>query len=146
LREAEGPPGGGPSLSQVSVAYGSVSAQALRPCVAAYSLRAPGTIVSPATSTFGNPPPAAVQLPLPLASRVTPKSVEAERSPVMSSRTRSVVGRSPIGPTPPSRFVQVAVHAPGLYVTSNTWPGVVGVFALYPEYEIHAWFAFAGST
>jgi hypothetical protein len=47
---------------------------------------------------------------------------------------------------PPSRFVHVAVPAPGLYVTSKTWPGVVGVLALYPEYEIQAWFAFAGST
>jgi hypothetical protein len=77
--KAEGPPGGGPSFNHVSVAYGSVSTQALRPCVAAYSLRAPGTIVSPATSTFGRPSPAETQLPAPLppGSVITPKSVDA---------------------------------------------------------------------
>ena len=30
-------------------------------------------------------------------------------------------------------------------VTENTCPGVVGVVALYPRYETHAWFTFAGS-
>src|SRR4029453_5932966 len=127
---------------------GSVSTQALRPCVAAYSLRAPGTMVSPATSTFGRPSPAATQLPaaLPLGGLIPPKSVDAYRSPVTSSRTRSVAGRSPIGPVPPSRFVHVAVPAAGLYRTSNTWPGVGGGLPLYPEYEIPPWFASAGST
>ena len=35
---------------------------------------------------------------------------------------------------------------PGLKVTSNTCPGVAGVLALNPLYEIHAWFPLSGST
>jgi hypothetical protein len=56
--------------------YGSVSFQALRPCVAAYRTREPGTIVRPATSTMGSPVPAVVQLVEPFASLITPKSFE----------------------------------------------------------------------
>ena len=56
--------------------YGSVSFQALRPCVAAYSSREPGTMVSPATSTIGSPLPAVAQLVEPFASIITPKSLE----------------------------------------------------------------------
>src|SRR5919201_1444143 len=53
---------------------------------------------------------------------VTPKSDAAYRFPVTSSRTRSVTGRSPKSY---ERSIQVDVPVPGLYVTSNTWPGVV---------------------
>jgi hypothetical protein len=56
--------------------YGSVSFQALRPCVAAYNTRALGTIVSPATSTMGSPVPAVAQLVEPFARIITPKSFE----------------------------------------------------------------------
>jgi hypothetical protein len=56
--------------------YGSVSFQALRPCVAAYKSRALGTIVSPATSTMGSPVPAVAQLVEPFARIITPKSFE----------------------------------------------------------------------
>src|SRR4029450_7578708 len=43
------------------------------------------------------------------------------------------------------RSIQVDVPVAGLYVTSNTCPGVSGVFELYPLYEIHAWLPLAGS-
>jgi len=56
--------------------YGSVSFQALRPCVAAYSTRELGTIVRPATSTMGSPVPAVAQLVELFASTITPKSFE----------------------------------------------------------------------
>ena len=56
--------------------YGSVSFQALRPCVAAYKSRALGTIVSPATSTMGSPVPAVAQLVELFARIITPKSFE----------------------------------------------------------------------
>src|SRR6476661_3229282 len=64
---------------------------------------------------------------------MTPKSDAAYRSPVTSSRTRSVIGRS-------LRLLLRSVHvavAP-FQVTSNTCPGCAGVLKLYPEYEIHA--------
>src|SRR5438045_2614208 len=88
--------------------YGILNDQTLRPCVAAYSTCEPLTSVSPATSTFGRPVPATVQVDVPLASLMTPKSVAANRSP-LTERTRAVTGRSPIGPpVPPSRFTHVA--------------------------------------
>jgi hypothetical protein len=55
--------------------YGSVISQALRPCVAAYSLRTLGTIVRPATSTMGRPVPAGSQAVEPFANRKTPQSL-----------------------------------------------------------------------
>src|SRR5215469_4098873 len=61
------------SLSPV---YGKVSNQALRPCVAAYSFRALGTIVRPATSTIGRPVPATTQSDEPFARSNTPQSFE----------------------------------------------------------------------
>src|SRR6266480_3863768 len=109
--------------------YGICSDQTPRPWVAAYSTCEPLTIVSPATSTAGRPVPATVQVKVPLASLRTPKSVAANRSPLVE-RTRAVTGRSPIGPVPPSRFTQVASWATGLYVTENTCPGVLGVSEL----------------
>ena len=45
-------------------AYGRFSSQAPRPCVATYNLRAAGTMVSPATSTFGMPGAVFVWLPI----------------------------------------------------------------------------------
>src|SRR5215813_11916944 len=56
--------------------YGRVSFQALRPCVAAYRTREPGTIVSPATSTIGSPLPATCQSDDPFANLKTPQSFE----------------------------------------------------------------------
>ena len=47
------------------------------PCEAAYSTRAPGTIVRPATSTIGIPAAATVHDVAPAASFITPKSVAA---------------------------------------------------------------------
>src|SRR5512143_1080964 len=88
------------------------------------------------------PGAAAVHDVAPLASRKTPKSLAAYRSPLTSSRATSVIGMSPRSY---ERSTHVAVPAPGLYVTSNTWPGVAGVLALKPLYEIQAWFALAGS-
>src|SRR5262245_38818839 len=122
--------------------YGSFSCQAPRPCDAAYSRLASGTIVRPATSTFGMAVPASVQLVVPATSRETPKSDDAYRSP-FESATRSVTGRSPQSLL---RSTQVALFVAGLNVTSNTCPGVAGVFASNPLYETHAWFPFAGST
>ena len=61
--------------------YGRLRSQAPRPCVAANSLRSPGTIVSPATSTFGIPGAATTQALAPDSRRNTPKSDEACRSP-----------------------------------------------------------------
>jgi hypothetical protein len=40
----------------------------------------------------------------------------------------------------------VDVPATGSKVTSNTCPGVAGVFELNPLYEIQAWLPLAGST
>src|SRR5204863_1777923 len=54
--------------------YGSVSFQALRPCVAAYKTRELGTIVRPATSTCGRPVPATTQSDEPFARLRTPQS------------------------------------------------------------------------
>ena len=56
--------------------YGKVNCQALRPWVAAYSLRAPGTIVRPATSTIGSPVPATSQSGEPFGNLSTPQSFE----------------------------------------------------------------------
>ena len=60
---------------------GSVSAQAPRPCVAAYRMREHGSMVRPGTSTLGRFTPASVQAtagaPTPPALRRTPKSVAA---------------------------------------------------------------------
>ena len=56
--------------------YGRFMYQALIPWVAAYSRRAPGTIVSPGTSTTGSPSPATDHDVVPFASRRTPKSFE----------------------------------------------------------------------
>jgi hypothetical protein len=67
----------GPRLGSLPAPYGKLSSQALWPCVAAYSLRADGTIVSPATSTLGMPGAARPQLELPASSRKTPKSLAA---------------------------------------------------------------------
>ena len=50
--QSRGPPGGGPLL-RLAWRYGSVNDQALRPCVAATSLRAAGAIVRPELSTIG---------------------------------------------------------------------------------------------
>ena len=123
-------------------AYGRLSRQALRPCVAAYSLRALGTIVRPATSTLGIPGAASTQLVVPAGSISTPKSLDAYRSP-FTSRTRSVTGISAMSY---ERSVHVDNPVPGLYTTSKTWPGAAGVFALKPLYETQAWFPSAGST
>jgi hypothetical protein len=46
------------------------------------------------TSTFGMPRAASRQVVVLAASLKTPKSVAACRSPVLSSRTSSVIGRS----------------------------------------------------
>jgi len=62
-----------PNLNRI---YGSVSSQALRPCVAAYSFRALGAIVRPLTSTMGRPVPATSQLVEPFGSLRTPQSLE----------------------------------------------------------------------
>src|SRR5882724_11652763 len=56
--------------------YGSVSFQALRPCVAAYRTRELGTMVRPATSTMGRPVPAVAQSVEALGNLMTPKSLE----------------------------------------------------------------------
>jgi len=53
------------------------SSQALRPCVAAKSFRAPGRIVRPETSTLGRPGAAARQSLAPAIRRKTPKSLAA---------------------------------------------------------------------
>src|SRR5206468_3625419 len=55
LLKMKGPPTGGPFPTVY--AYCRDNTQALRPCVAAYSRRAPGTIVRPGTSTIGRPAP-----------------------------------------------------------------------------------------
>ena len=68
-------------------------------------------MVSPAVSTIGSPLPATVHEVEPAASRSTPKSDAAYRSPVGSSRTRSVIGRSARSWL---RSVHVAVPATGL--------------------------------
>jgi len=89
-----------------------------------------------------------------LSPRRTPKSVDAYSVWVASSRTMSLTGRSPsefgVGkadePLSTSRFVNTPAPAAPVFVTLKTWPGVVGVTALYPEYEIHAWFTLFGST
>src|SRR6266545_571298 len=86
------------------------------------------------------PAAAPVQVVVPAASRSTPKSVAAYRSPVTSSRTRSLIGMSFRSY---DRSTQVDVPVAGLYMTSKTWPGV---FMVYPLYEMKAWFPFAGST
>jgi hypothetical protein len=77
--ESEGPPGGGPSPTNRDrrPVYGRVNSQALRPCVAAYSFRAPDAMVSPATSTCGSPLPATTQVVDPFTSLITPKSLDA---------------------------------------------------------------------
>src|SRR5438045_8380486 len=101
--------------------YGSVSCQALRPCVAAYSFRAPGTIVRPATSTCGRPVPATSQSVEPFGNLSTPQSLETYRSPLAESNATPVAGKSGnAGPPDPSRFVHVAAPVPWLYVTENT--------------------------
>src|SRR5215204_6944188 len=95
------------------------------------------------TSTFGSPGAEFVHVVVPAARRRAPKSVPAYRSPVTSSRTRSLTGRSP-------KLYDLSTHVdvpvPGLYVTSTMCCGLPGVLAPYPLYEIHAWFPFAGST
>src|SRR4029077_20462924 len=104
-------------------------------------------MVRPATSTLGRPAPAAFHVVEPLSSAITPKSEDAYRSPVTSSRAMSVTGRSWSAPAPvPSSEVHVAEAPDGLYVTSNTCPGWLGVLKLYPEYEIQAWLGLLGST
>src|SRR6266516_1166701 len=100
-------------------------------------------MVRPATSTFGIPGAASTQCVVPAGSIETPKSDAAYTSPVTSSSATSLAGRSPQSY---ERSVQVEVPNAGLYVTSNRCPGVAGVFALYPLYEIQAWFPFFGST
>src|SRR5439155_23768208 len=113
--------------------YGNVSCHALRPWVAASSFRALGTIVRPATSTFGRPVPATCQLVEPFGSLRTPQSLATYRSPFpepAESRAIAVAGKSgnAVGPDP-SRLVHVAVEG-AVRVTSKTWPGVVGLRAL----------------
>jgi|GEM_PF-3559193 len=56
-----------------ALVYDSVSFHALRPCVAAYRTREPGTIVKPATSTIGSRVPAVTQSVELVASIITPK-------------------------------------------------------------------------
>src|SRR5436190_20624427 len=85
----------------------------------------------------------------------TPKSVPTYSVCVASSRTMSDTGRSPVdvgvgnAEVPLSTFRLVNVPEPetsGLpSLTSKTWPGVAGVVALNPEYEIHAWDGSFGS-
>ena len=79
----------------------------------------------------GKPSTAVAQLVELLANTITPKSFETYRSP-FESRTISVAGKSG-NAVPPglSRDVHVASFAPWLYVTSNTWPGWLGVLKLY---------------
>ena len=48
-------------------------------------------------------------------------------SPVAVSSTASLIGWSPMSY---EMSVQVAASVAGSYTTSNTWPGVAGVFAL----------------
>src|SRR5207248_1011238 len=111
--------------------YGSCSTQALRPCVAAYRRRCSGTIVNPGTSTIGKPLPASAQVVVPDGSIITPKSDAAYRSPLTSSRTSAVIGKS--GRLLLRSTHVAAVHpvpSGGVQVTSKTWPGVVGVFTL----------------
>src|SRR5664279_6409074 len=103
----------------------------LRPWVAAYSLRAPGTIFRSVTSTMGSPAPATCQLVEPRGSLSTPQSFEAKR-PKSGSNATAVAGKSGKAvPPEPSMLVQVASPAPafavGSYNTENTWPGVDGV-------------------
>src|SRR5512136_3308301 len=101
-------------------------------------------------------PAVTCQPPLPsLSPRSTPKSVETYNVLLESSRTTSLTGRSPFevgvgnADVPPSTFRFVKTPEPGAVpfsLTSNTCPGVDGVTALYPEYEIQAWLVSAGST
>src|SRR4030095_2787204 len=65
-----------PAQKLNATSYGSVSSQALRPCVAAKSFRALGTIVRPATSTMGSPVPAVIHEGELLARTRTPQSFE----------------------------------------------------------------------
>ena len=84
----------------------------------------PGTIVSPATSTIGRPRPAATsgQRRLPLGQH---HHAEVGRRVEIAGRVVADEVRRPAGRRGCSvRFVHVAVAAAGLYVTSNTWPGV----------------------
>src|SRR5664279_4473364 len=106
----------------------------LRPWVAAYSLRAPGTIFRSVTSTMGSPVPATCQLVEPSGSLSTPQSFETKR-PKSGSNATEVAGKSGKAVAPePSRLVQVASPRPpfavGLYVTEKTCPGVAGVIVL----------------
>src|SRR3954468_11810415 len=94
-----------------------------------------GTMVRPETATIGIPVPADVHDVVAFGSTITVKSEPAYRSPVTSSRTRAVIGKSGRAKL---RSTHVAAPAP-LHVTSNTCPVVVGVFTLYPLYAIQAW-------
>src|SRR5438445_11284646 len=94
-----------PPLKLRNKRYGIFRDQTLRPCVAAYRTCEPVAMVSPATSTAGSPVPATTQVVEPLGNWRTPKSVPANRSPLVE-RATAVTGRSPIGPVPLPRIVQ----------------------------------------
>src|SRR6516165_4397038 len=103
---------GEPSRPSAESVYGSCKTQALRPCVAAYSLRAPGTMVTPTTSTIGNPLPATPQSFEPFGRTSTLQSFETYRSPLLSC-AMPVAGKSGNAVAPaPSRLVQVASPVP----------------------------------
>src|SRR5262249_42200246 len=61
----------------VSLRYGRLNDHALSPCVAAYRMREPGTMVRPGTSTIGRPLPATTHVVVPFGSLITPKSEAA---------------------------------------------------------------------
>src|SRR5215216_2047567 len=92
------------------------SRQVLRPCVAASRIRSLGRISRLVTSPFGSPGAEFVHVVVPAARRRAPKSVPGYRSPVTSSRTRSLTGRSP---KLYDRSTHVDVPVAGLYVTST---------------------------
>ena len=73
---------------------------------------------------------------VPIGRAVAPASERPSRwthtrSPVTESKATLVAGKSGNAVAPdPSRFVQVAVPGPGLYLTEKMCPGVVGVSEL----------------
>src|SRR5438477_5357689 len=120
-------------------------------CVAAYirfgqfsaptqvGTRADGSISRCVISKRGRPE-VTLQPPLPsLIPTRTPKSVATYKFVLASSRTMSFTGRSPVPvgvgndavPASTFRFVNTPDPlAEPFSLTSNTWPGVVGVTAL----------------
>src|ERR1700722_16478427 len=116
-----------------------------RPWVAAYMMRAFGTMVRCGVSTIGIPSPAMSHTVWPNANRNTAKSELTYRSPAPfpgpGSNTTEVSG---ISGRLPVISVQVAAPAP-LQVTLKICPGCDGVLKLYPEYETQAWKLLIGS-